>query len=221
MTTALSEAKRPSFSQFVQAQGKTLGLFKDMAKCFKLVNFWTQCLTGSITESSQKMTLAGRIIGNYSGIWELPRRIDEIKISFQNLKTDEAKSIAGFASAVFGTGKSFFDGIDLVGSKFGLLSSKVVNFFSPLNPMGTLAYATHELIFKNIPSIQKNWTEDSKQVHSSLLKLIKHVALTAIGFLTLIAAFFKPICSLWMISTLSTISVVSSISGHFFDALTP
>lgn len=214
-----SKSSKNKYSQFFREEGRVGGLLRNVAKCFKLANFWTQCLTGAATESSQKISLAGSLLGNYIGICELPKYIEEIQKNFHHFEGKSLQGTAELASAIFGAGKSFSNGVELLGTRFGLLSSKAVHFFTPLNPLGTFVYGANEAVFKNIPSLQTHWKEDSKKAFSSLLKLVKHVALTAIGIFGLIASFFRPVCALWVISSLSTVSVISSISAHFFDAL--
>ncbi len=206
---------------FLSEQGKIGGLAGDAANVAKLSNFWTKVAIGHTTEASSKITEAGCLLKNYAGVWELPGNIAKIACSFDKLSEGTARSVGDFASAVFSTGKNFFDVVELAGTRLGLLSAKVVSFLSPLNPAGTLAFAANEAIFKNGPALRDNWKEnDARGVAGSLLKLVKHVCLAAVGALALIGTFFLRIAALaWVIPSLLTVAITCSIASRFWEGL--
>jgi len=208
--------------KFFQGQFKAAGLFTDGANALKLMNFWTESLTGSTTEASQKMTASGYAIKRYAGALDLPGKIVALGDCYKGLKQGTVRSVAEFGESITGLGKSILDGVELANKNFGLLSKETVQALKPLNhfgPASALAVGAKEATFKNIPAIRENWGVRNGDVCLDMIKLAKHVALIGVGTLGMIAAFFKPIVALWVIPTLLTISLVSSISARFFDGL--
>ncbi len=214
-----AQTSAEKFSTFLQGQFKVGGLFGDFANALKLMNFWTESITGSVTESSRKMTEAGSVLKNYIGALEFPSKVASIQKNFAGLNKGTVESVAEFANSIFCAGKSFLDGVELAGSRFGMLSKETVKFFSPLSPIGTFSFAATELTFKNIPELKNNWEGDRNQLTSTLMKVAKNISLFVVGSLALVAAFFRPICQPWVIPALLTVYITNSIAARFFDGL--
>lgn len=213
----VSESKKqPSFSSFLEGQFKIGGLFGDFATALKLTNFWTESLTGSVTESSRKMTEAGGILKSYIGTLEFPSKVGQVKKHLDGLSRGTAESVMEFANSIFAAGKSVFDGAEL-GAKFNFFSKEFVAKLSPLSPMGGFSFAATELTLRTIPEFLNSETVNEKI--SSVMKVAKQVALLVVGALGLVASFFKAVAAPVVIPTLLTAFVTLQISGRFFDAL--
>ncbi len=205
--------------RFLQDQCKAPGLLTDGANALKLTNFWTETLSGSTTEASKKMTTGGYTIKRYTGVLDLPGKIINLGDCCRGLKQRTVRSVVEFGESITGLGKSVLDGVDLANKNFGLLSKKTVEVLKPLDhfgPASAFALGAKEATFKNIPAIRENWGVRNGDAYLNMIKLTKHVALIGVGVLGMIAAIFKPIAALWVIPTLLTISVVSSVSARSY-----
>ena len=118
---------------------KSEGLVGDGANALKLANFWSEVASGTVSETSKKMTECGSVIKNYLSFLELPSKVSAMVESFDGLQRGTAESVAVFVTAVLATGKACFEGIELAGTRFGLLEKNVVAFFQPLSSSSALS----------------------------------------------------------------------------------
>jgi len=207
---------------FLSGQFKTGGLFGDGVNALKLMNFWTESLTGARTVYSAKMTEAGQSMKRYMGALSFPDKVLNLGDCYKGLSKGTAQSVAEFGESITGLGKSVLDGVELANKSFGLLSEKTIQVLKPLDhfgPASALAIGAKEATFKNVPAIRENWGVSTGKVSLNMMKLAKNVALVGVGVLSMVAAFFRPIMGLWAIPTLLTISLVSSVSARFFEGL--
>lgn len=202
-----------------ETQCKTGGLVGDVASGFKLANFWSELMFGAVSKTSQNITNCGSIIKNYTGFLELPSKVHAVKDSFSALQKGTAESVAVFVSDVLGVGKSVYEGIELAGTRFGLLEKNVVAFFQPVSSLATVSFGAKEVVFKDAPSVQENWSKSPVEANSSLIKLVKNISYAVVGALSLVATFFKAVFHSWLIPSLLTVALAASVSGRFFDAI--
>lgn len=194
------------------------GLFSDFGNGLKLANAGAEFFKGHVTESSQKMTNAGGLIKNVTTALEGPRNFDAtVKDLSKMVKTGTLGSVANFFASFLVTAKSFYEGMELLALRFSLLPVTVLDGIKPFSPAGTFAYASREVVTKQIPALRANW--GTKEACSNMLRIGKCVALAVVGALSLIAMFFRPICASWAFPVLLTFSLTCSVSYKFFDHL--
>ncbi|MBX9922582.1 MAG: hypothetical protein K2Y01_00585 [Rhabdochlamydiaceae bacterium] len=194
------------------------GLFSDLGNSFRLANAWTEFATGHITESSQKMVNAGGMLKNLTTALEGPRNFDATVQDWSKMrKSGTLGSVVNFFASFAIMSKSFYEGMELLALRFSILPVKILDGIKPLSPAGTFAYATREVVTKQIPDLCENW--GTKESTSTLLRMGKCVALVAVGALSLISMFFQPICANWVFPVLLTVSLTCSVSYKFFDHL--
>lgn len=213
------EVKHKDHLQFFnKGFGVGAGLFSDFGNGLKLANAWTSAIKGHVTESSQKMTDAGYVVKNITTALEGPGNFNAAVQDWSKMrKTGTVGSIMNFFASVLMTGKCFYEGMELLAARFSLLPITVLKDIKPLSPAGTFAYASREVISKQIPDLKENF--GTRESCSTLLRLGKCVALAAVGAFSLIAIFFQPIVANWVYPVLLTTSLACSVSYKFFDHL--
>jgi hypothetical protein len=218
-TSVLSvEKKKQTNIEFIKKEFGVGGLVSDLGNAFKLANAWTEWAVGHATESSQKITDAGYMVKNLTGILEAPRTIEAAVHDCSKMgKTGTITSVMNFLASFFVATKSLYEGVELAAARFSLLPMKVLSGIKPLNPAGTFSYAFREVVSKQIPDLRENW--GTKESYSTLLKMGKSVALAVVGAFSLIAIFFQPICANYVYPVLLTVSLTCSVSCKFFDQL--
>ena len=203
--------------RFIGDQFKTGGFVGDLANAFKLANFWTESLYGATSELSGRITNAGSLFKNYLDAISIPAAVADIGRDWERLD-GSVRRTSEFVSSNLTLLKNVFGGAELVNKVWGeeFVSGKDLKFYSPISGAATLAFAGNQVVFENIPGLV--YAESAGRATSSLLKLVKHVALVGVGALALIAAFYCPVPAV-IIPALLTIALVFSVVSRFFDGL--
>ncbi len=170
----------------------------DAASVAKLANFWTKQITGSETEESRNITTLGSTVKNVTGAFELPEKVWSIGEKLSAFRQGvTAKRVVEFVDSLAGAGKSFFDGVELAGTRLGLISKDLVGRLSFLSGLGALSFGTTQVALNNAPNLARDLNSGHVGgAFSNFLKLIKHITIAAVGALALTAFVFAAVPAL-------------------------
>lgn len=198
----------------------------DIPNGLRLSRFYSEQLNGGVaTKEAVAITESAALFKNYLGALLAPKMFGELFGKVQSLASDGVKTFGEGVQSVADIGVSFFvaaktivDGLE-ASLSMGLVSKELVTAYKPFGLAGTASHGAREALSKDIPAIWNNIGKDGAQVSFSLLKLIKNVALIAVGSLALSAIFFKAVFAPWLIPVLLTASVTTSVASRFVKGL--